>query len=177
MFNLNLPSFSSNPVPLVLSSESLVFCLSSFFYILKGHSKVFPRLLLAVQSQLSWPFFTGEVFQSPCLLEQFGQCPCLSFTGVSWPLIHWVGGLLILEDVMWYLNINHLFWAPLSSRALSYGALLSRSPCLWDPELHHLVVIATKAAFDLHTSDEPLLVSECEFTMISNVSSHTYLNI
>lgn len=67
--------------------------------------------------------------------------------------------------------------SPLSCRVLPHGTLVSRFPWLQDPELHHLMATAAKAAFDLHTSDEPLDVSEWEFTIIFNVSSQTCLNL
>ncbi|KAK4807192.1 hypothetical protein QYF61_024312 [Mycteria americana] len=61
--------------------------------------------------------------------------------------------------------------ALLKSRAFSHGTLPSRSlkrpmsallKSRVDPELHHLMVTAAKAAFDLHIPDEPLLVGEYE---------------
>ncbi|KAK4815434.1 hypothetical protein QYF61_002649, partial [Mycteria americana] len=68
--NLNLSSFSSKPLPLVLSLEALVKSLSPVFlisplYVLKGCSKISPEpsLLQAEQPQLSQPFFIGQVFQ------------------------------------------------------------------------------------------------------------------
>lgn len=36
------------------------------------------------------------------------------------------------------------------------------SPCLQDPELHHFMDIATKAAFDLHVRNKPLVAGEYE---------------
>ncbi|KAK4826030.1 hypothetical protein QYF61_003851 [Mycteria americana] len=55
--SLNLPSFSSKPLPLVLLQQALL-------KILKGPNKVSPEpsLLQAEQPQLSQPFFIGEMF-------------------------------------------------------------------------------------------------------------------
>ena len=69
MSNLNLPSFSVQPFPLVLSLHTLVNSPSPAFLqatqILAGCSKVIPEpsLLQAEQPQLPQPVLTGEVLQ------------------------------------------------------------------------------------------------------------------
>ena len=64
--SLNLPSFSLKPLPLVLSQQALLKCLSpSFLQAPFKYWKVSPgpSLLQAEQPQLSQPFLVAEVFQ------------------------------------------------------------------------------------------------------------------
>ena len=68
--NLNLPSFSLKPLPLVLLLHALVESHSPAFFVahlqvLEGCSKASPQrsLLQAEQPQLSQPFLTAEVLQ------------------------------------------------------------------------------------------------------------------
>jgi len=75
--NLNLPSFSLELLPLVLSLQGLVKSPSpAFLQALSGRHKVSPEisLLEAEQPQLSQPFLLGEVFQ-----------PLDHFCGLPWP--------------------------------------------------------------------------------------------
>jgi len=76
--NLNLPSFSLKPLPLVLSLHALVKCpppaLAGPLQVLEGSSEVSlkPSLPQPEQPQLSQPVLTGEVLQPS---DHFGGPP------------------------------------------------------------------------------------------------------